>query len=85
MQVVAPPTAMTFGDLSPDGSDVSPGTKRARAQTFNQDDGLTITRVTCEIESNVNLISNEEHKGTESSDHYKNLISGQEKIFNTKT
>ena len=83
------PSSMTFADLSPDepGSATSPGTKRARAQTFNVDDELVITKYPCEAENGSNPISNEECKNikTSGSDCNKNLISGQEKIFNTKT
>ena len=52
---------MTFADLSPDepNSATSPGTKRARAQTFNVDDDLIITKYSCEQENDNNQISNE--------------------------
>lgn len=84
---IALPSNMTFGDLSPDDAEiVSPGTKRARAHTFNIDDGLVITKYPCETESNQNNpASVEERKDTGRSDPNKNLTSGQEKFFNTKT
>lgn len=65
------PSTMTFGDLSPDGAEtVSP--KRARAHTFNIDDGLIITKYPCETENENNLDSVEERKNTIGSDCNKN-------------